>query len=70
MFRRHVLADMAIVIVGGLLLTATAFFILEVLSGNQRREIALKQEIAHNLATKWNDCASARRWVASFKCPQ
>lgn len=67
---RYVLVDIAFVIVGGLLLTTTAFFLLEILSGNQLREFALKQEIANNIATNWNDCNAAKRWVADFKCPQ
>lgn len=68
MHRNHVFAHMAIVIIGGLLLAVSAYFILEIQTGNQQREIVLKQEIAHNLATKWNDCTSARRWVADYKC--
>lgn len=68
MGRKHIFKDTAITMVGGILLTSAAFYLLEVLTGNQEREAALKQEIAHNLATKWNDCASARRWVADFKC--
>lgn len=70
MLHKNVFVDIAFVIVGGLLLTTSTFFLLEILSGNQQREISLKQEIANNLATKWNDCIAAKRWVADFKCPQ
>lgn len=62
------LATTFCVLTGGLLVTAIAFYFLEVRSGNQFHEQTLKSEIARNLDEKWNDCDSARRWVAEFKC--
>ena len=56
------------ILIGGFILTAGAFYILEIESGNWQREKALRLEIAQNFDKKWNDCAAAKRLVSDYKC--